>query len=64
VINATIGRVLLETSVREKGKSKARNGNEEEADSAGRNGNHSRRGRETNKETAKEKGTEEVRSAK
>jgi hypothetical protein len=62
-VSEEIARVLLETSGREKGKRKARNGNEEEADSTGRNGNNSRRGRETNKETEKEKGTEEGRSA-
>jgi hypothetical protein len=47
------GKVLHETSGREKGKRKGRNKNEEEADSARRNRNHSRRGRETNEETGK-----------
>jgi hypothetical protein len=50
-----MGRVLHETSGGEKGKRRDRNINEEEADGAKGNRNHSRTGRETNEESKKEK---------
>jgi hypothetical protein len=59
--NARIERVLYETSGREKGKRKSRNRNEEKADDARGNRNHSRRGKEINKENEKKKGRGEVK---
>jgi hypothetical protein len=44
---ARMGRVLRETAGRKNGRRKGRNTNEGEADGAGGNRNHSRRGRET-----------------
>jgi hypothetical protein len=49
-----MGRILHEAVGREIGRRKGRNRNEEEADSGRRNRSHSRRGRETNKESEKE----------
>ncbi|KAJ3619387.1 hypothetical protein MTP99_005072 [Tenebrio molitor] len=54
--NIRMGRVLHETAGREKSKRKGKNRDEEEADGAKENRNHSRRGGETNRETKKEKG--------
>jgi hypothetical protein len=62
--DARRGRVLHETAGREKGRRRGGNTNEGEADGAGGNGNHSRRGGKTDKELEKGKGTGEGRGAK
>jgi hypothetical protein len=54
---------MQETAGREKGRRRGRNTNKEEANGAGGNRNHSGRGGKTDKESKKEKGTGEGRSA-